>query len=119
MTDLIVIAFVLVAVGYGIYSTVGHFKGKSACCGGGSYKPKKKRLKSVLYERSFVVNGMHCKNCKAIIEQRVNDIKGVSASVDYKKSLLLVKLSEEVNDGDIIARVQGLGYQIERLDKRI
>lgn len=42
MTDFIIIAIIIVAVGLGIRSTMKHFKGQGGCCGGSSYKTKKK-----------------------------------------------------------------------------
>ena len=49
MENYIIIAILVLAVGYGIVSAIKHFKGQGGCCGGGSYKPKKKKLKNVLY----------------------------------------------------------------------
>ena len=35
MENLIIILVVVLAVGYGIYATLRHFRGQGGCCGGG------------------------------------------------------------------------------------
>ena len=42
MDNFIIIGIITVIVAVGIYYTVKHFKGEGGCCGGGSFKPKKK-----------------------------------------------------------------------------
>ena len=49
MENYIIIAILVLVVGIGIASAIKHFKGQCGCCGGGNYKPKKKKLKNVLY----------------------------------------------------------------------
>lgn len=34
------------------------------CCGGGGYRPRKKKLFRTIYQKRFRVDGMHCENCK-------------------------------------------------------
>ena len=43
MENCIIIGIIAVIVVIGIIYTVKHFKGEGGCCGGGSYKPKKKK----------------------------------------------------------------------------
>ena len=64
MTDIIIIAIVIVIAAIGIRSTIKHFRGQGGCCGGGGYKPRKKKLKNILYTKTFTVDGMHCDHCK-------------------------------------------------------
>lgn len=112
MENLIIIGIVaVIAVIAGIY-TAKHFKGKGGCCGGGGYRAKKKKLANVLYEKTFRVEGMHCENCKARVEEVVNDMKGVAGRVDLKKNELTVSYAEEVEDEDIKARLQRVGYTV-------
>ena len=47
MENYIIVLIAAVIIGLGIYYTVKHFKGKGGCCGGGSYKPRRKRLTGV------------------------------------------------------------------------
>ena len=43
--NIILLVLVVVVVAIGLWSTVRHFRGKGGgCCGGGDYKPRKKKL---------------------------------------------------------------------------
>lgn len=105
MENYIIIGIIAVIVVIGIIYTVKHFKGEGGCCGGGSYKPKKKKLSKVLYQKTFKVDGMHCDHCKNRVEEVVNDIKGVAGKVDLKKGELTVSYAEDVSDEIIVARI--------------
>ena len=49
MENFIIICLLIIAVGLAIIPTIRHFKGHGGCCGGSSYKPKKKKLKRTFY----------------------------------------------------------------------
>ena len=110
MENYIIIVILVAIAAYGLYATVKHFKGQGGCCGGGSYKPKKKKLDQVLYTKTFKVEGMHCDHCKMRVEEVVNDIKGVAGKVDLKKGELTVSYAEDVDDQLITARIERAGY---------
>lgn len=112
MENVILIGIVAVLTAIGIVSSVKHFKGQSGCCGGGDYKPKRKKLTTVLYQKSFKVEGMHCEHCKNRVEEVVNDIKGVAGKVDLKKGELTVSYAEAVDDAVIKARIERAGYTV-------
>lgn len=92
---------------------VKHFKGKGGCCGGGDYKPRKKKLSHVLYTKTFQVEGMHCEHCKNRVEEVVGDIQGVAGKVDLKKGELIVSYAEDVDDEIIKSRIQRAGYIVK------
>ncbi len=104
MENVILIVLLTAAVAVGIWYTIRH--------GGGSYRPKKKKLPHVIGERTFQVEGMHCAHCKARVEEAVNDIHGAAGRADWKKGLLTVLYSEPVDDGQIKQRVEKAGYRI-------
>ena len=112
MTDGIIIAILVVALFFGIRATVKHFARKSGCCGSADYKPKKKKLSKVLYQKNFKVEGMHCEHCKARVEEVVNDIQGVSGSVNLKKGILTVSYAEDVDDELIKSKIERVGYKV-------
>lgn len=112
MENFIIVAVIVLILGFGIYSTIKHFKGEGGCCGGSSYKPKKKKLKSVLYQKTFKVEGMHCDHCKNRVEEAVNDINGVAGKVNLKCGELVVSYAEDVDDSVIIARIERAGYKV-------
>lgn len=112
MTDGIIIAILVVAFFFGIRATVKHFARKGGCCGSADYKPKKKKLSKVLYQKNFKVEGMHCEHCKARVEEVVNDIQGVSGSVNLKKGILTVSYAEDVDDELIKSKIERVGYKV-------
>ena len=115
MADGIIIAILIIVVFIGIRSSVKHFAGKSGCCGGGDYKPKKKKLSKVLYQKTFIVEGMRCDHCKTRVEEVVNDIKGVSGKVNLKRGELTVSYEEEVDNELIKNRIEKAGYAVTEI----
>ena len=110
MTDYIIIGIIAVIIVIAVISSVKHFKGEGGCCGGGSYTPKKKKLKGVKYQKTFKVGGMHCEHCKSRVEEVVNDIKGVAGKVNLKKGELNVSYAEDIDDEIIKANIERAGY---------
>ena len=112
MENIIIIGILAVIVAIGIVNTVKHFKGQGGCCGGGSYKPRKKKLPKVRYRKTFKVDGMHCEHCKNRVEEVVNDIQGVSGKVNLKKGEITVSYAEDVPDDVIKAKIERVGYTV-------
>lgn len=108
---MIIGVIVVITVIGGVY-TVKHFKGEGSCCGGKSYKPKKKKLANVLYQKTFKVDNMHCDHCKNRVEEVVNDIKGVAGKVDLKKGELTVFYAVDISDDVIKSKIIKAGYTI-------
>lgn len=117
MENAIVICIIIIVVAVGIYSTVKHFKGEGGCCGGGSYKPKRKKLSNVIYTKTFVIDGMHCEHCKNRIEEIVNDIDGTAGRVNLKKGELTVSYSADIDDNIIKNRIERVGYTVSSITK--
>lgn len=113
MENIIIIGIIAVVVVIGIVNTVKHFRGQGGCCGGGgSYKPRKKKLPTILYQKTFKVNGMHCEHCQNRVEEAVNDIQGVAGRVNLKKGEVTVSYAEDVADDVIKARIERAGYTV-------
>lgn len=115
MENFIIIAIIAALALFGIRYAVAHFKGQGGCCGGGGYKPKKKKLEKVLYTKTFRVEGMHCEHCKNRVEEAVGDIRGTAGKVDLKKGILTVSYAEEVSDELIRERIERVGYTVKKL----
>ena len=114
MENYIIIGIIAVIVVVAVISSIKHFKGEGGCCGGGSYKPKRKKLSSIKYTKKSKVGGMHCEHCKRRVEEAVNDIKGISGKVDLKKGKLTVLYAEDISDEIINAKLERLGYAVDR-----
>lgn len=112
MENFMIVGILVVLVAVGIRSTAKHFRRRSGCCGGDDYKPKKKKLASVIAQKTFRVKGMHCEHCKARVEEVVNDITGIAGKVDLKKGELTVSYAVKVDDELIKARIEKAGYTV-------
>ena len=112
MENYIIIGMIAVIVVIAVISSIKHFKGEGGCCGGGSYKPKRKKLSGIKYTKKFKVGGMSCEHCKAGVEEAVNDIKGARGRVNLKREELTVSYAEEVDDEIIKAKLDRIGYTV-------
>ena len=115
MENYIIIGSIAVIVVVAVISSIKHIKGEGGCCGGGSYKPKRKKLSGIKYTKKFKVGGMHCEHCKNRVEEAVNDIKGIAGRVDLKKGELTVFYAEDAPDEIIMAKIERAGYTVEQL----
>lgn len=59
------------------------------------------------------VKGMHCKSCKIIVEEALQDIgaKNISISIDEKKQMGSVNAEHE-DKKKVIAAIEGEGYKV-------
>lgn len=112
MQNAIIIVILICLVAVGVVYTVKHFTGEGGCCGGDSCKMKRKKLPHVRYEKTFLVQGMHCDHCKARVERAINDIQGVAARANWKKGEVVVSYAEDVADEVIARQLQRDGYQV-------
>ena len=115
MENAIILVLLALAVAVGIWYTVRHFKGKGGCCGGGGYRPRKKKLSQVIGQKTFRVEGMHCEHCKVRVEEAVNDLRGVAGRADWKKGLLTVSYAEAVENDRIKEKVERAGYHVTEI----
>ena len=105
---IVILAVVMVSA---TLSSLRHFKGEG-CCGGGGYRPRRKRLSGVKYTKVFRIGGMHCEHCKRRVEEAVNDIKGVAGRVNLKRGELTVSYAEDVPDETVRERIERVGYTV-------
>lgn len=116
MADWIIIGLLIIVVIIAISSGAKHYRGEGGCCGGGSdAKAKRKKLKTVVKQRTVIVEGMTCNHCKSRIESRLNAIDGVSARVNLKKKTALVSMEREVSDQQIREVIENAGYQVAEI----
>ena len=107
----IIALIVVIAVG-----TLVKRAGRKGCCGSGSdYKPRKKKLKSVIATKEFVIDGMHCEKCSNRVTEILNDIPGVAGVVNLKKGIATVSYEQEVPDEEIKAKIERVGYTVTQI----
>ncbi len=112
MDNVIIVAVLVVMLGIGIRYTVKHFRHESGCCGGGTYKARKKKLDKVIGKKTFGVAGMSCQHCVNRVQEAVNDIEGAAGVVNLKKGIVVVSMSHEISDEVIVSAIERYGYNV-------
>lgn len=120
MSNLIVIAVLLVIVAWAVKESAKHMHGEGGCCGGGSCersaKPEKKKLDGpVLHSYDFEVEGMHCEHCVAKVTSAINAIDGAAADVSLRKKHAHVDCDRDIAPATIIAAVAREGYAVKEI----
>lgn len=110
MEDIVVLAVIGVAAAFAVIMTIRRFGGRGGCCGGGGGRPKRKRLKKVLYRKSLRVGGMHCRQCRIRVEEAINDIPGAAGRVDLRRGEVTVLSDREIPDERIREKIRRAGY---------
>ena len=88
MANVIVVAVVIVLLGFALKGTLKHLKGESPCCGGGDtiIIEDKKLDGPVIGKKTVKISGMHCDHCVRAVTEAINKIDGASAKVNLKKN---------------------------------
>lgn len=63
-------------------------------------------------EAKFIVEGMHCRSCSALVDMTVGDIEGVeSSTTDLAGKTTVVVFDDVVTDAaGIKSAIEGVGY---------
>lgn len=112
MTNFIILLILALALFFGVRSSIKHFKGQGGCCGGGSYKPRRKKLNTVIGRKMLTISGMTCEHCQNRVTEALNDLEGVSASVSFRKGTAVVSFSQPVEDAVLKNAVEKSGYEV-------
>ena len=112
MGNIALIFALVLLLSVGVFSSVRHFRGSGGCCGGTGRRPRRKHLRGVTCEKLFRVGGMHCKHCKARVEEIVNGIDGMAGKVDLRHGLLRVRCEGEGDDVQLRERLGRAGYTL-------
>lgn len=115
------IVICLILLFLGIYSIKSYARKLSrGCCGAGGDAVKRHRVSDrnkshYPYELTLYIGGMSCQNCAVRVENALNAIDGVWASVDLKKSQAVVRTKEEPDAALLCREVAAAGYRAERV----
>ena len=118
MSDVIIILILIVILGFAVKSSIKHFKGEGACCGGGSgqvktKRPKKKKLDGpVIGTRTIKISGMHCQNCVNSVTRALNSLDGVSAKVSLRDNSAEVSFDRSVEEDRLRRAVEDVGFEV-------
>lgn len=66
--------------------------------------------------RTFSVSGMTCSSCVNSIEKTLNEIEGVSASVNFATETVHILAPAEVKNTDILKKIKAVGYSAELVE---
>ena len=69
----------------------------------------------IIVPRTFSVSGMTCSSCVRTVERALNELPGVSASVNFASETVHVLAPNEVSEKEIIQTVHKAGYEASPL----
>lgn len=116
MENILIIGVLIVVLVLAFLRARKHFKGGGCCGSGGTIIRDKKTLGGPkLGEKVVYIQGMSCENCEIRVENALNRLDGVAASVSYKKKRAIVSYSQEISDELLKQTVERLGYQVSEI----
>ena len=90
-----------------------HFSGGGCCgSGGNTIRSHKKLTEPKIGEKVLTVEGMHCENCQARVENAIDRLEGAVCKVNLKKKTAVVSYSSEISDDVLKETVEKLGYKV-------
>lgn len=116
MENAIIIGLLLVVIALALVHTWKHFTG-GGCCGGGgkTIRSHKKLTEPVLGQKVLTVEGMHCENCQARVENAIDRLDGVVCKVNLKHKTAVVSYSRPVDSQELRKIIENLGYQVTEI----
>ena len=117
MSNFIIAGVLAVILYFALRSTMKHFRGEGGCCGGGTYKARRKRLHTVAEKKTFTVEGMSCQHCVNRVMEAVNSIDGASALVKLKRGLVIISLEHPIDDEILKDAIENAGYTVTGIRK--
>lgn len=121
MINIVIAAIFIIAIVGAAYGSYVHFKGNGSCCGGGSSSVAlEKHLDgNIVYKKNVKIQGMVCENCKAHVQNALNEINGLSATVNLKKASAKVDAVREISEDEIRNAVNKAGnYNVVSIEDR-
>ena len=98
---------------------------QSGCCGGGdtakvkSEGVKDKNKSHYPYEAVIEIDGMVCSNCSKHIENELNKLEGIWATVDLRSKTGTILSKGEIDEQAIRDTVNGLGgYTVMKFERK-
>ena len=76
------------------------------------FKPIKIERSNQIMNKQFIVEGMTCGHCKKRVEDALNAVNGVNASVNLEAKTVSVELSSDISDQTIKDLITNAGYTV-------
>ncbi len=117
MGTTIVIFVLAIIVVCSILSIRKRIKYGSACCGTRDAAPKKIKVKDknkshYPHTYTLTVDGMHCSNCARRVENALNAMDGVWATVKLENNTVLVRSKNPMKWEDFSKTISDAGYTL-------
>lgn len=114
MGTAIVSGILLICCFIGVRSTVKRIA--HGCCGGGSDAVKRKKpadtnISHYPYIYNVKVEGMTCSSCKKRVENALNAVEGVYATVHLRKKIAEIYSKKKLDQEEVFHAIAGAGYQ--------
>lgn len=116
MENYIIGAILIVVIILCVRSGTKHFRGQGSCCGGSTYKARRKKLRTVVCKKTIPVEGMSCQNCANRVMEAVNAIDGASAVVHLKRGVVVVSMDRSIDDAVIESAIEKAGYHVTNVN---
>lgn len=117
MVDIMILLILLAVAAFAFLRARKHFRG-GGCCGSGSntIHLRKKLEHPAIGETILTIDGMHCENCQARIENAINRLEGVACQVNLHKKIATVTYSQEISDDELKNIVEKMGYCVTAIN---
>lgn len=113
MGNAIVVAVLVVICIFAVISYRKRLSG-GGCCGSGGgiikIEPENKNTKSYAHKIKVYIDGMHCENCAARIENAFNELGGCYAKANVKKGYADVWSNDVLNEQKTKDLIEDKGY---------
>ena len=119
--NLIVLAVIVVGMFFGLRRIVASTHGKSCCSDGASGKKAKKVVVTHTdpshypYSDELLIGGMSCDGCAQNVENALNALDGVWATVTYADHTARVRSKRPVDRDTLETAVRGAGYYVMKM----
>lgn len=123
MGTLIIGAVIALACIYGGYSYYKKLRFGGGCCGQRDAAEKRVKVEDrdkshYPYEETLTIDGMTCSNCVRRVENALNGLDGVWASVSLEKGTAAVRMKRPVDDQVVKQAVRDKGYTVLAIEKK-
>lgn len=117
MGTIVVILVLAIIVVCAILSIRKRIKYGSSCCGGHDPAPSKVKVRDknkshYPYTYTLKIDGMHCSNCARHVENALNVLDGVWATVSLENKSCLVRAKNPLNKDDLSKTIAEEGYTV-------
>lgn len=116
MGDFVIVGILVVILALGVVHMGKHFRG-GGCCGSGSntIRIKKTLTEPILGQFTMMIEGMHCENCQARVENALNRLDGVACKVSLRWKTAQVSYSRPFDQEEARGIVEKLGYSVREI----